>query len=439
MFIGKIGIQNYNPISSLIQSVNRSYSQQTGNSTRKSITAKNIDTVDISGSSDVSEKNIGIYTRNHSQMHSIFPNEISYTKAEKDPRLQAELLPPSEKEYTEQDALMNQYQKQGRINGHMENGEFVVDGDVKLFPPPDMVSKEELEAFRQKLVQDGLGDEIDWKGVSHDFIQIGVGFNNVQKLEDKVDYLTSRYAVLKDRIQTQYTGDEKEKQMNILNDIYSTAKEKIADTYATTIGGFYEDLGQNGIAEAMKNSLLTAIDQRASEYETHLAGAGDYARISNEENQWLLQDDGFMAAQLRQSMSAVEQNTENISENSTYSLDDLKFAGVYAKALNKQLDTTASTWYNSTDDNALGTDLASQYKAMQNTFTHLNVSDKMFNLVNDTFEPFMDKLMDKIDKQIDKQKDFVTSKGNGWMTGLVRTNHINRNAVYKAFHTAIGK
>lgn len=435
MFIGKFGTQHNHSISLLVQSVNRSYSKQTENNMQKNAPIqKNVDTVEISASKNNSEKDIGIYRPN--RLKVLFVDETAVTQIEKDDRLQAEILPPSEKSYTEQDAVMNQYMKQFRIEGHIEDGNFVVDGDVHLILSSE-VSEEELEAFRQKLVQNGLGDEIDWKGVSGDFVQIGVGFGNIEKLESKADYLASRYAVLKDRIEKQYTGDKKEEQMSMLNDIYNRTKNELAGAYANSIGGFYEELGQEGIAEDMKNSLLTAIDEKASEYEAYLANAGEYAHIEKEENQWLLQDDGFMAAQLRESMSSAKQNAEQTSGTGIYSLDDLKSAGIYAKELNKQLDTVTNRSYNSQDDSELGKHLAAQYKEIKNAFAASESSNKLNKLIEDTFEPFIDKLIDKINQRIDKQKETVTK--DHWMIGFVRTEYIDKNAVYKAFHTAIGK
>ena len=106
---------------------------------------------------------------------------------------------------------------------------------------PGMVSDEKLENFRKELNENGLGEDIDWRGVIEDFSSMDIRFGNVERLETKADYIASRYAVLKDRIQTQYAGDEQKAQMDKLDSIYNQAKEKMADTYAKNIGGFYED------------------------------------------------------------------------------------------------------------------------------------------------------------------------------------------------------
>ena len=164
-----------------------------------------------------------------------------------------------------------------------------------------------------------------------------IRFGNVERLETKADYIASRYAVLKDRIQTQYAGDEQKAQMDKLDSIYNQAKEEMADTYAQNIGGFYEDLGQTGVIEDMRSSVLAMVDEREAAYETYLAGAGDYANLKDSEDSWLAQDDAYLAARLRDSFAADGGNIQSGSSKAVYSGDDLTFAGVYAKSLSQQM------------------------------------------------------------------------------------------------------
>ena len=139
--------------------------------------------------------------------------------------------------YTEKDALLDQYMKQFRINGRIEGDKFVWDSSKPTeICLASQVSEAELERFRQELNEKGLGDEIDWRGVESDFVQMNVGFDNIERLETKVDFLASRYAVLKDGIEKQYTGDEQKQEMQKLEEIYSKEKERMADYYGDTIG-----------------------------------------------------------------------------------------------------------------------------------------------------------------------------------------------------------
>ena len=61
-----------------------------------------------------------------------------------------------------------------------------------------------------------MSDDIDWWEVRSDGVSMQIGAGSAAELEDYMDYMCARYAVLKDRIETQYTG-KKKKNMKILN------------------------------------------------------------------------------------------------------------------------------------------------------------------------------------------------------------------------------
>lgn len=350
--------------------------------------------------------------------------------------LAADLRPASEKEYTEEDALMNQYMKQYRLNFIKDGDSFVLDTSkpVKLMTE-GQVSQESLDAFRAELEKNGLGDEIDWRGVQEDFARMDIRFDNAQSFETKADYLASRYAVLKDRIQTQYTGEKLEQEMQTLDDLYTKAKDDMANSYAENIGGFYEDMGQSGVSEDMRNSVLATIDSKADEYSAYLAENDIYADITDPSKQWLKQDDGFMAAKLRESVAASSVDapaTQTASESAPYSEEDLAFAANYAKGLSNQIKKPEwDTYEIKSSDADLGKYLAQQYQSLTDAMEDAGISDEMSRILKDSFEPFMDKFMDALDAKIDHNRERVANKP--WQAGLIRTEYINRNEVYRAF------
>ena len=143
----------------------------------------------------------GIYKPSSGQMQAM--GSLSYTWAAPDSRLQTELLPPSEQSsYTEEDALINQYMKQSRIDGYFDGDTFVRTSSepVKLILKND-ISKADLEKFRGELAEKGLEADIDWQGVKEDFVQIGVGFDNIERFEQKADPATSS-GVMSKAVQT---------------------------------------------------------------------------------------------------------------------------------------------------------------------------------------------------------------------------------------------
>ena len=394
------------------------------------------DRVEI-GTHSQADTRSGIYKPSSGQVQAM--GSPSYTWATPDSRLQAELLPPSEQSsYTKEDALINQYMKQSRIDGYFDGDAFVRTSSepVKLILKDD-ISKADLEKFNDELAQKGLGEEIDWRGVQADFVQIGVGFDNIERFEQKADYLASRYAVLKDRIQTQFTGEHQEAELQKLEQIYTQAKEEMANTYAESIGGFFEDLGQSGAAEDMRNSVSALVDQKANAYTDYIEKNGDYVSITAPDKQWLKQDDAYMAAQLRQSAgtSSAETQKRSVNEQAPYDGNDLSFAGVYAKTLFQQLQRP--TWNINESDAALGQHLAIQYGALKDSAGNAGVSEKLSNMLASAFNPFMDSLMDSLDALIESNRGWVAEKP--WMSGTIRTDYIDRESVYQSFQNAVSK
>ena len=377
----------------------------------------------------------GIYQPSSGQMRVL--ETPAYTEAAPDSRLQAELLPPSEQaSYTEEDALYNQYMKQFRVDIYLygDGSENSSSEPLKLITKDD-ISKEDLEKFRSELAENGLGDEIDWRGVESDLWRIGIDFDNVQRFEQKADYLASRYAVLKDRIQTQFTGDKQEAELQKLEQIYTEAKEEMANTYAEKIGGFFEDLGQSGAAEDMRNSVSALVDQKANAYTDYIENNRDYVSITDPDKQWLKQDDAYMAAQLRQSASSAELQKQPVNEQAPYDGKDLAFAGIYAKTLSQQLQNP--TWNVNESDAALGQYLAEQYGALKTSAGSAGISEKLSNMLTSAFHPFMDRLMDSLDALIDSNRGWAAEKP--WMSGTIRTSYMDRESVYRSFQNAISK
>lgn len=359
------------------------------------------------------------------------------TQVESNLNLAADLRPASENEqYTEEDALMNQYMKQYRLDFIKIGDSFELDPSqpIKLMTE-GQVSQESLDAFRTQLEKNGLGDDIDWRGVQEDFLHMDIRFDNAKRFETKVDYLASRYAVLKDRIQTQYTGEKLEQEMQTLDTLYTQAKEELANSYSENIGGFYEGMGQSGIAEGMKESVLSAIDNRANEYTSYLTENDIYADMTDPSKQWLKQDDGYMAAKLRETITVSSMDTpatQTSGQHTLYNANDLSFAASYAKELSEQIDKpTWDTYEINSSDADLGKYLAQQYQSLTDKLQYAGISNQLSDQLKDSFEPFMDQFLNALDAKIGQNWERVAKKP--WQSGLIRTQPINREEVYRAF------
>ena len=232
-----------------------------------------------------------------------------------------------------------------------------------------------------------------WEKVKNDFEQCAVGFENIDALDEKVDDIRHCYTALKCRIVNEYCQEELAEEMNMLNRVYSQAKEEMADGYANHIGAFYEYLGHRGIAEDMKNSLLAIIDNIALEYKN----------ISQ--------------------MNSLQ---------SSYTLEELTAAGLFAKGLHEQLHAAAKTWhFVDIDDRELGIRLAKQYDVTLTAIKDLCMGKNIEKLINKTFEPFIEKLIECMNAKIYAQSQEL--KRNGWIAELLRTKPIDKDVVFEAY------
>lgn len=187
----------------------------------------------------------------------------------------------------------------------------------------------------------------------------------------------------------------------------------------------------------MRESVIAAIDNKVNEYTSYLEKNDIYAGITEPNKQWLKQDDGYMAARLREyvtSSSIDKSTTHNISSNdkALYSAKDLVFSAIYAKGLSKQIkNPNWNTYENNESDAEIGKYLAEQYHSLTDEMEKAGISNSMSDILKNSFEPFINKFLDALDKKIDYNRERVSKKS--WLTGFIRTEYINRREVYKAF------
>lgn len=354
--------------------------------------------------------------------------------------IEAKYLGEYEKEeYTERDALMYQYMKQYRVDAQIvknEDGTYssVCTGNGRIMLE-ELVSDEELENFRIGLSQNGLSQEIDWRGVKEDFSHEKIYTHNVERLELKVDYLCSRYSVLKERIQRQYTGSEQMEQMEILEGLYQEAKEEMADSYAEEFGSFYEYYGQEGMKERFKESLLAVITDRTAVYDSYLAEYSDYAEASSG-NEWLLQDDRYMAGQLRANCNVSEKESLSAGNRNGFDMEDLVFAGTFRCVLTHGVtdsgyELLGDRWDPIFGENnsVFGEFFAKRYVNLQEIINNADISSEMKSLADSIIEPHMNGMIDLYN--VLREEKFQKCPG------LKRIKPIDHNAVYRSYKRAL--
>ncbi|WP_143320168.1 hypothetical protein [Clostridium sp. HBUAS56010] len=329
--------------------------------------------------------------------------------AQSDSRLSKSIGVPSEDTYTKEDAVIYQYNRHFDIKYTIDE---LASGKGKVIEVGLPNSKNNdsflkaIETFRNKLEKKGLGDEINWKSIEYDFSSVGIYLNTVDQFSNKADYIASRYAVMQDRIHGNYSGKDLEEQMDRLNTLFSKATEKLADSYAHVVGGFLEDNGVGDETANLTESIRAGIENRVKEYSDYIQSNHSYAEIDSDSDKWLLQDDGYMAAQLREKMdhSLVAGKTSEKSEAAAYSLHDLEVAAIYVQQTSQQYESLDQIG-TIRNEESIGLDLAVQSMKTDYLTKNSGISNRMASLINRTFDGYVENYLEKIDEQLKKYAD----------------------------------
>ncbi len=106
---------------------------------------------------------------------------------------------------------------------------------------------------------------------------------------------------------------------------------------------------------------------------------------------------------------------------------------MYAKKASEQID--GASWDDNAPDSSLGEFFAQQKQELEHAMSEADVSDKFSTLVQDSFRAIMERYMDTLDRQIQKNQAIVQRLPH--MAGSLRTESIDREAVYHAFQSAM--
>lgn len=337
---------------------------------------------------------------------------------------------PSEKDsYTKEDALLDQYMKQYRADIKIKDGTVIDNSDSPLrLIQRDKVTADELKDYAQYLAKAEKSKDIDWFGLTSDLGDMKIDFNNVDKLNNKVDYLSSRYVYLKDYIQNSFTGTQKEENLTRLEDLYQKSKETLATSYSNTVGSFYESLGSSDSKEKMYQSMLSGIENRTAEYEDMLKEAGDYSGIENQDEEWLRTDDSYMAARLREyavsNNSTLKTSDSSDAESSTYSLRDLAVAGLFASESSRQYNSIQMELFPD-EETRIGLDLALQSMKTDLLIRKTGIGAEMSSLIKNSANVYMDKYINRLDENLANAADRTN------LPGIKRS--LNREAISRIY------
>ncbi len=186
--------------------------------------------------------------------------------------------------------------------------------------------------------------ELDWGEVERAFMSIDSSPDRIcYDLDHTVRHVATLYVTAKHALKEQYPDEDQkgilEDRLGQLDRLYKTAKERVAASYEKAIGSFYDNCAGKGTGAAMKDSLMTVMDQKVAEAEKILEDKdlSDIYQMDVYRN-YPFDMTSFM---LQCNLMSNEEDgiSDEIAASGTlkakYSLDSLKAAAVVAEAAHR--------------------------------------------------------------------------------------------------------
>lgn len=301
-------------------------------------------------------------------------------------------------DYTKEDALKKQWRKMNTVN--LVD---ILDGTVDR--RNRSLSIQDLERRLQEgLVSPSVEDtdmqmlEFEFKGIGFD---AGPAYADVgaEKVSRNIEYVASRYAAMEARIKETYSGALQKAELDKLEKIYQRAVERAADKYAEIVDGILNKNGVSGEKEKLSHAFKRSVEERAAQYREFLQEKPEFVGVEGTENEWLLKDDEYIAARLR------EQNIEleiELQENDGYTRRDLEILGQYTSEITV-MEAKANTY--DMNEERMGLELAILAMKTDTIQKEGGIGSELKNTLENALNGFISSFMDRFDEQLSVNRD----------------------------------
>lgn len=333
-------------------------------------------------------------------------------------------MDPSDFSYTENRAVEHQFLAEINVSLNA-----LIQGRATTTTPyPSLATCE------KDLETNGLGRGVNWDAVS-DISFVGLDDSELDEIGDKINYLASRYAVLKDRIHTDYPGEEQKAQMTKLDELFSEAEKRVADTYGKSVSHFFEECGISGETEKLQNSVLQNYNNRIDEYCAYLQSNRNYASVDSKKDEWLLNDDSYLAQQLRKNMDGASPvgGSSAKQQAPAYSMRDLEVAGAYSMQAPWCFVMVNPNPSAGRNEEYLGLDMAMQAMKTDYLAKNSGVSENMGDLLSHAFEGTMKNCVDACAESLN------ICANSGFVDGKRLYAPLDKSAVYMVYQVAMAR
>lgn len=316
-----------------------------------------------------------------------------------------------EDEYTKSDAIFAAWARENTIK---------LDGSTKEI-------MKQPENYVQTLEQNGASGKID-------FVKSKIDFNartsfTPDELVKNVDYIASRYAVMKEQIEANYSDDERASMLKALENIVTEVKEKLATDLANVVGGFFEENGVSGEKNIIHDSVLAEFDKKSASYINFIEENVDYAGVNNKNDAWLKSDSAYMASELRKATSGNLVVASH--DNGGYSLNELEKLQIFTKEIQSYSPNNNGSHIVFGTEEEIGLNFAEVMLKGEGFNKFAGVSDKVKHIVSKSIDGFIENSINSVQKHLDdniKMKKIMTAEVEKGLSPL------DENAIYSVIN-----
>lgn len=312
-------------------------------------------------------------------------------------------------DYTKEDALRKQWRKMNTVN-LIDILDKTADTSNKTLNIRDLESR-----LQEGVITPSLEDA-DFQMLEFEFN--GLGFNagpayadvGAEKVSRNIDYAASRYAAMEARIKENYTGILQKAELDKLEKIYQRTVTRSAEKYAEIVGGILEKNGVTGEKEKLSQAYKKSVEARASQYREFLKENREFTGVEGTENQWLLEDDEYIAARLREQNLAIQ---EKASEKPGYTRRDLEILGQYTSEITI-MEAKSNTY--DMNEERMGLELAMLAMKTDTIAKEGGVSETLRETLENTLNGFTHSFIERFDERLSMNRDEAAtaydSRGN---------------------------
>lgn len=267
--------------------------------------------------------------------------------------------------------------------------------------------------FLDYVRENGLEKQIIWTDIERNL----VGPKTYDNFREFTDYTAALFAGLENRINSDFSGDERKEQLDIMNGLYEKALKEFSDTimHGTNgetnkgLDGSFKTLGVEYSEEKLDASIRGAIDGKKAAYAEFIKKNKDYAGVENTKDSWLKRDVGFMTCALKNVYKPenVKAYGDLWNENEIVAIGALGKMYGYDPVIEK---TYAK--FDSRDEESIGLAMSMCWLATEKITKDLNAGDRVKELADSLFNKYWKAAVDNINEALEGARKIVSKNSS---------------------------